>query len=56
MDEFKIGDKVELKSGGLLMTVNFIDNVLLQIECVWFDKKILKKQRFNAKALKKKID
>jgi uncharacterized protein YodC (DUF2158 family) len=35
MDEIKKGDKVKLKSGGPVMTVESIDGN--NIDCIWFD-------------------
>jgi len=34
---FKIGDLVELKSGGPKMTVSRLDDAGAGIECVWFE-------------------
>ena len=35
MSKFEIGDKVQLKSGGPVMTIEKIDNEE-KIQCVWF--------------------
>jgi uncharacterized protein YodC (DUF2158 family) len=56
--KFNIGDTVRLKSGGLKMTIDkFVWNPLKEeyytdkVECVWFDKTILKRDTFNTQTL-----
>ena len=58
MDEkIKQGDVVELISGGLLMTVEAVDEVTEQVYCCWFDTKSeLKKAQFNIRAVRKVQD
>ncbi len=43
--EFKIGDVVQLKSGGPRMTVEVIDEGL--VDCVWFEKNQAHRNAFN---------
>lgn len=51
MSEFKPGDVVQLKSGGPIMTVKFLDEDG-DIYCEWFDKKEeLKGSRFTVHQL-----
>ncbi len=50
MNEIKVGDVVVLKSGGPLMTVDYIDDNF--VYCVWFDGKEPKKQEFVSDILK----
>ena len=38
-DTFSIGDSVRLKSGGPLMTVEFVDSDGQSVHCAWFDGK-----------------
>lgn len=53
MEEIKEGDVVVLKSGGPMMTIEYIDRVTSQVACTWIDQQE-KQQRgtFNPKALK----
>lgn len=51
MSEFKPGDVVQLKSGGPIMTVKFLDEDG-DVYCEWFDKKEeLKGSRFTVHQL-----
>ncbi len=50
--EFKIGDTVQLKSGGPIMTVEHIDEDNYA-SCVWFEKSDLKRNAFAAAVLSK---
>jgi len=51
-DEFKVGDVVKLKSGGLKMTIESIDGNV--VNCQWFDKdNALKYGYFNMDTLVK---
>ena len=43
MAEFKVGDTVELKSGGLVMTISSVGNK--EVVCNWFDIKNEPKSR-----------
>ncbi|MBN4983893.1 DUF2158 domain-containing protein [Stenotrophomonas maltophilia] len=48
--EFKLGDKVKLKSGGPVMTVSSVSDK--DVECQWFDPKgKLHKENFAAVVL-----
>ena len=49
--EFKVGDIVQLKSGGPKMTVNFVNESLGWIGCVWFAGAKHEDARFSAEAL-----
>lgn len=52
-NKFKIGDVVQLKSGGLAMTVSKIQGI---ITCAWFDKDYyLREANFNQDALMLRI-
>lgn len=46
---FKIGDTVQLKSGGPLMTVHAMDGA--QATCVWFEKAERKEGVFSQETL-----
>jgi uncharacterized protein YodC (DUF2158 family) len=51
---FQIGDTVQLKSGGPLMTVDNIDageGSQVMISCVWFEKTERKEGQFKAPTL-----
>ena len=51
-EAFEVGDKVQLKSGGPVMTVVLADNQ--DATCVWFDEKQAKQNAvFPAAALKR---
>lgn len=50
--EFKVGDKVTLKSGGPIMTVKGWMNINETYGVVWFDGKDTKRDSFPAAALK----
>jgi uncharacterized protein YodC (DUF2158 family) len=50
--EFKIGDVLALRSGGLVMTAEDIDEDGM-IGCVWFDKGKLERNWFKAATLEK---
>ena len=49
---FKIGDVVELQTGGTKMTVEFVRTDGL-IECAWFDGATLSRDTFYPDALRK---
>ena len=49
--KFKIGDEVQLKSGGPVMTVDSEAGVDGRMDCVWFDNKKLQRASFNPGAL-----
>lgn len=52
MNEFEIGSKAVLKSGGPVMTINEIkDKELNMYYCVWFVDRILHTGLFNGNAL-----
>lgn len=51
MSEIKEGDKVQLKSGGQVMTVDGISGNVAQ--CVWFDGNTSKREKFNLVILEK---
>ncbi|MEZ9129576.1 YodC family protein [Vibrio splendidus] len=52
---FNLGDRVQLASGGPIMTVSDVDSK--SIECQWFDKKgELKVSEFIAETLKKYVE
>lgn len=50
-DAFVVGDVVQLKSGGQVMTIEEIDGD--DVSCVWFEGKALQRQTFGAGTLKK---
>jgi uncharacterized protein YodC (DUF2158 family) len=51
-DEFRVGDTVQLKSGGPIMTVEALLGV--DIFCAWFDEqKQLQREEFDSALLKK---
>ncbi len=50
-EHFNVGDKVELKSGSELMTVQCIDGD--SIMCIWFDENKKHIDKFKATTLKK---
>jgi uncharacterized protein YodC (DUF2158 family) len=50
-DAFKVGDVVQLKSGGPQMTVKFLDGD--DVICMWFDGKRTLDERFPAETLAK---
>lgn len=55
--EFKIGDVVELKSGGPRMTIENIDNYSfsgaaeIKAKCIWFDGKKMQENVFDLAVL-----
>lgn len=51
VDTFTVGDVVQLKSGGVSMTVEKVDGD--EISCVWFEGKKVQKSTFASGALKK---
>ncbi len=53
MSELKIGDVVQLKSGGPAMTVKNIDNLPDEVDCTWFVNDKAKYGAFNVNALRK---
>ena len=53
MAEIKVGDVVELKSGGPDMTVILITAKDLNVKCAWFDGNELKYADFSEDSLKK---
>ena len=50
MDELKIGDVVELKSGGPKMTIQGIDD-MLGVHCNWFKDEKRESSNFNLNTL-----
>ena len=52
--QFKVGDVVRLKSGGVRMTVELIDGDA--VLCVWFDKNDLKRGGFPSETLEAVAD
>lgn len=50
--EYKVGDIVQLISGGPAMTINFINTDTNRIECVWFEGNTQKKDLYTPQALK----
>jgi len=50
-EAFKVGDVVQLKSGGVRMTVERIDGE--DISCVWFEGKRVERNAFPVGALQK---
>lgn len=53
--EFEVGDIVNLKSGGLDMTVHK-PNHDGKVYCVWFDGQLMQGEAFAPKTLKKKTE
>lgn len=54
-EQFKIGDVVQLASGGPKMTVNYVDvgHKPFKIWCLWFDRsEEVKKGEFSADSLR----
>lgn len=49
-NQFNVGDVVQLKSGGPLMTVEEIEGSA-SLYCIWFDKTDQKSGRFNPATL-----
>lgn len=47
--KFKVGDVVQLKSGGTRMTIEEVDDD--QVACTWFERKKLERATFIAGAL-----
>lgn len=47
--EFKVGDTVQLKSGGEVMTVEGVSAA--QVDCVWFNAKKVERATFDARTL-----
>lgn len=52
-NEFRIGDVVQLRSGGTRMTIEHIDGD--QVACTWFEGKTLERATFIAGALMKYV-
>jgi len=52
-DSFIVGDVVQLKSGGVKMTIEEIDGN--DISCVWFEGKNSHRQTFVSATLKKYV-
>lgn len=53
-EKFEVGDTVQLKSGGPVMTIADIDeDLVLSVLCMWFEGKKEKKSNFNLATLKK---
>lgn len=50
---FRVGDVVQLRSGGTRMTVEHIDGD--QVACTWFEGKTLERATFIAGALMKYV-
>ena len=55
MEQLRLGDVVQLKSGGPLMTISDAGSQGYWI-CSWFDGKVNKTAGFKAEALKKAAD
>ncbi len=57
MEQFEVGDVVMLKSGGPLMTVDYISQEpgISGISCKWFIGNDLRSDTFNAGALTKTV-
>ena len=51
--DFRIGDVVQLRSGGTRMTIEHIDGD--QVACTWFEGKKLERATFVAGALMKYV-
>lgn len=57
MDTFNIGDTVQLKSGGPIMTVDGDGNYGIGVMCKWFDtNQELKSNSFAEASLKLHVD
>ncbi len=54
--DLKVGDVVELKSGGPDMTVEEVNNTKRQAKCLWFVDGDVKNSYFKFDALKKVDD
>jgi len=52
MENFKVGNVVNLKSGGPKMTIEHIDSKMETISCSWFNKEKLKNGKFHPDELK----
>ncbi len=53
MEELKVGDTVELKSGGPKMTISQMGEPRQGWFCIWFDGKERKEGTFTAETLRK---
>jgi uncharacterized protein YodC (DUF2158 family) len=53
VDTFAVGDVVQLKSGGLSMTVEEVKGK--DVTCVWFEGPLLKRQTFVLGTLKQYV-
>jgi uncharacterized protein YodC (DUF2158 family) len=51
MPDFKVGDVVQLKSGGPRMTIANMKSNPAGVLCAWFDEADVKTSRFPAEAL-----
>ena len=51
--EFRVGDVVQLRSGGARMTIEHIDGD--QVACTWFESKKLERATFFSGALMKYV-
>lgn len=49
--DFKVGDVVQLKSGGPRMTIEAVSENL--VDCVWFEKNKIDRNAFNPTLLSK---
>ena len=45
--EISVGDVVSLKSGGVRMTVNYVDEEMGYFSCKWFDGAICRDEVFS---------
>lgn len=54
MNDFNIGDVVELKSGGPSMTVSELSKDGKMVNCMWFSENTPKKHMFTNETLVKK--
>jgi uncharacterized protein YodC (DUF2158 family) len=52
MDQFKVGDVVELKSGGPKMTVEDVTSWQGKAKCVWFEGAQAKEEIFEVATLR----
>ncbi len=52
-ENLKVGDVVQLKSGGPLMTISYQSDNAKSYECKWFHNDELKRSHFSKDSLKK---